>query len=106
MQILVALSLADCAQLRLGGGQSLQTRIEAALVAGDGVVVEDALLDALVEGGDGLAILGLSGLGVALGESLAEGAQAGADAAAVGAVHIGAGNGLAGALERGYMVCN
>ena len=52
--------------LRLGQNQSLQTRVEAALVAGDGVVMENALLHALVEGGDGRAILLLGGLHVAL----------------------------------------
>ena len=53
--------------------------------------MEDALLHALVEDGDGLAVLGLGGLDVALGEGLAQGAQAGADTAAVGAVDFSAG---------------
>jgi hypothetical protein len=93
-------------RLCLGGGQGLEAGVEAALVAGDGVLVKDALLHALVEGGDGLAVLGLCGLDVALGESFAQGPQAGADAAAVGAVYICARYGLAGALERRYVVCH
>ena len=68
--------------------------------------MQDALLHALVEHGDGLAILGLGSLHVALGESLAQGPQAGAHAAAVGAVDFSARNGLAGALERRNMVCH
>ena len=68
--------------------------------------MQDALLDALVEDGDGLAVLGLGGLDIALDEGLAQGAQAGADAAAVGAVDIGAGYGLAGALKRRNMICH
>jgi hypothetical protein len=92
--------------LGLGGGQGFETGVEAALVAGDGVGVEDALLHALVEDGDGDAVLGLGGLDVALDESLAQGAQAGTDAAAVGAVDFSAGYGLAGALERRNMVCH
>jgi hypothetical protein len=68
--------------------------------------VENPLLHALVEGGDGGAILLLGGLDIALGQSLAQIAQAGAHTAAVGAVDGGAGFGLAGAFQRRYMVCH
>jgi hypothetical protein len=92
--------------LCLGGCQGLEAGVEAALVAGDGVLVEDALLDALVERGDGQAVLLLSGLDLTLGQSLAERAQAGAHAAAVGAVDGGAGLSLTGALERRNVICH
>src|SRR5258708_29133697 len=92
--------------LRLGGGQSLQPCVQAALVAGDGVVVQNTLLDALVEGRNGLAVLRVGSLHVPLGDGLAQGAQAGAYAGTVGAVYLGAGYGLAGALQRRYMVCH
>ena len=62
------------------GCEGLDAGVEAALVAGGGVVVEDALLDALVEGGGGEAELLLSGLVVALGDGLAQAAEVAADA--------------------------
>src|ERR1700740_861467 len=92
--------------LRFGGGQGLQSCVEAALVAGNGVRVQNALLDALVEHGDCRAVLLLSGLYVALGEGLTQGAQAGAHTSTIGAVHLGAGYGLTRALERGNLVCH
>jgi hypothetical protein len=88
------------------GGQRLETGVEAALVAGDGVLVQDALLDTLVEGGDGSAELGLSGGHVALGESFTHQAQGAADAGAVGAVDFRLYDGLTGTLERGNMICH
>jgi hypothetical protein len=88
------------------GGDRLEAGVEAGLVTRNGVLVEDALLDALVESGDGLAELDVSGVGIALGDGLAEGAKAGAHAGAVGAVNRGPGLGLAGALQRRYMVCH
>ena len=60
--------------------------------------MQDALLDALVEGGDGLAELGVSGIGITLGDGLADGAEAGAHAGAVVAVDRGA-------LIRGLPLC-
>lgn len=90
-------------------GQSLQACVQAALVARSGVLVEDALLDGAVKGRSGGAVLRLSGLHVAGGERLAHGAQSGADAGAIGAIDLGAGNGLTGALQRrdmiGHNVC-
>ena len=99
-------SAATATSYRLGSGQRLQARVQAALVAGNGVGVENALLHALVEGRNRGAVLLLGGLHVALGQSLAQRPQAGAHAAAVGAVHFSAGFGLAGALERRYVVCH
>ena len=86
--------------------KSLQPGIQAALVAGNGVRMQNALLDALVEGGNGLAELCLGSLDIALGDGFAQGAEAGAHAGAVDAVYHGAGLGLAGALQRRYMVCH
>jgi len=60
--------------------------------------VENALLHAFVEHRNGLAILGLGNLDVALGESFAQRPQATAHAAAVGAVNFSARYGLPGAL--------
>src|ERR1700733_6139447 len=88
------------------GGQGLDAGVEAALVARGGVGVEDALLDTLVEGGGGQAVLLAGGLDVALLNGLAQQAEAAADAALVGAVHRGLGYGLTDALERGDVVCH
>jgi hypothetical protein len=90
----------------LFGGQSLDAGVQAALVAGGGVGVEDTLLDALVECGGGCLVLLGRGLEVAGVDGLAEGAQAAADAALIGAVDRGALLGLTDALERGDMVCH
>jgi len=87
-------------------GDCLEAGIEPALVARNGVLVEDTLLNALVESGDGFAELGLGGLGIALSNGLAESAEAGTHASTIGAVDRGAGLGLAGALQRRYMVCH
>src|ERR1035441_4500893 len=48
---------------------------EAGLVAASGVLVEDALLDALVHDGNGFAIGGLGGFLLALGNGFAQGTQ-------------------------------
>lgn len=90
--------------LRLFRGDGFDAGVEAALVARGGVGVEDALLHALVEDGDGGAVLLAGGFGVALLDGFAEGAQAGAELGAVGAVHRGTFYGLPDALERGNMV--
>lgn len=93
--------------LRLRGlllAESLDARVQAALVARRGVLVDDALLHALIDGGNGGAVLLTGGLGIALLESLAEGPQFATDAAAVGAVHCGLLFSLTGALERRNMV--
>src|SRR5271163_4708194 len=91
---------------RLGslGRQRFDAGVQAALVAGGGVVVQDALLDTLVERRGGQAELLLSGLQVTLGDGLAQAAQAAAHAAPVGTVHYGLLFGLTGALERRNMV--
>lgn len=66
--------------------------------------MEDALLDALVEGRGGGLVLLLRGLEVASLDGLAHGAEGAADAALVGAVYRGLGLGLTGAFERGDMI--
>ena len=81
------------------GGDRLDAGVEAALVSAGGVLVEHALLDALVEDGDGGAI-GLGGrLVIAGGDGLAHGAEGAAELGLVGAVDGRAGDGLAGALQ-------
>src|SRR5215469_2137229 len=92
--------------LRLGCRERLQPRVQPALVPRNRVLVEHALLHALVESGDGRLELLLRGLGVALRERFAQRAQAGAHAAAVGPVLGGAGLGLTGALERRNVICH
>src|ERR1039458_627913 len=92
--------------LGLSCGQRLEAGIQAALVARNGVAVEDTLLHALVESGDGFAILRLRGLYIALGQGLAQQAEAAANTAAVGAIDGGAGHGLTGAFQRRYMICH
>jgi hypothetical protein len=94
--------------LGLGGSEDerLEAGVQAALVARNGVLVQDALLDALVESRDGLAILGLGGFHIALGEGLAHEAKAAADAGTVGAVDFSLDDGLTGALERRNMICH
>lgn len=84
--------------------RSFHASSEAALVARSGVVVEDALLHALVERRNGLPELLVDGGGIALGEGLAQQAQAAADAALVGAVHRSLSLSLTGALQRRNMV--
>lgn len=66
--------------------------------------MENALLHALVERGDGLLELFVDLGGVTLGEGLAQQAEAAADAALVSAVHRRLSLGLAGALQRRNMV--
>lgn len=62
--------------------------------------MKDALLDALVESGNGLLVLLVNGGNVALLEGVAQKAEAAADAALVGAVHRSLSAGLTGALQR------
>jgi hypothetical protein len=68
--------------------------------------VQDALLDALVEDGDGGAVHGHQSLGVAAGEGLAHGAEGSAKLGLVGAIDGRLGDGLAAALEGGYVICH
>jgi hypothetical protein len=86
--------------------QRLEAGVQAALVTRNGVLVQNALLNALVQSGDGFAELGLGGLDVALGESFAHQAQAAANAGTVGAVHFSLYDGLTGALERRNVICH
>ena len=72
---LLPFGLSATQKLSLSRRQCLQPRVEAALVAGNGVRVKNALLDALVEGGNGLAELRLRGLHIALGQRFAQGAR-------------------------------
>ena len=78
---------------------------QAGLIAGCGVLVQRAFLDCLVQGGNGFAIGLFSGGFVALGDSLAQFTQSGAQGGSVGAIARGAAFGLAGALQRREMVC-
>lgn len=77
---------------------------QARLVTCGGIPVQRALLDGLVEGGDGLAVGLFGGLLVALFDSLAEGAQRRAQAGRVGAIGGSALFSLTGALERRKMI--
>jgi len=86
--------------------QRLQAGAQAGFIPASGVFVQHALLDGLVEGGDGLAISLLSGGLVALGEGFAHVAQRRAQARGVAAVPGSAGLGLTGALERRKMICH
>src|SRR5580704_5789969 len=60
----------------LRGRQRLQARVQAALIAGNGVRMQGALLHALVEGRNGGPVLRLCFLHVAFGKRLAQRAQA------------------------------
>ena len=55
-----------------GDDEGLDAGVEAGLVAAGGVLMQDTLLDALVEDGDGLAVGGGDGLLVAFGDGLAQ----------------------------------
>jgi hypothetical protein len=103
-----ALSVLRLEELCLGWSQNecLEAGIQAALVARNGVLVQDALLNALVERGDGGLELGLGRGNIALGESFAHQAQAAANAGTVGAVHFSLYDCLTGALERRNMICH
>jgi hypothetical protein len=68
--------------------------------------VQDALLDALVEDGDGGAVDVDEGLLVAGGEGLAHETEGSAELGLVGAVDGRLGYGLTGALEGGDVVCH
>ena len=85
-------------KLGLLGGQRLHASIQAALVARSGVVMQNALLHALVQHGDGHVVLRLRGGRIVGLQRFAHGAQAVAELAAVGAVDGGALDGLTGAL--------
>jgi hypothetical protein len=84
--------------LRGSCDERLEAGVQPALVTRNGVLVKDALLHALVEGGDGGLELGLGDLDVASGEGFAHQAEAAANAGTVGAVHFSFYNGLTGAL--------
>ena len=88
------------------GGERFDTRVEAALVAGGGVLVEDALLHALIKNRYGGAIGLGGGLVVASGDGLAHGAEGAAELGLVGAIDGRAGDGLAGALEGRNVICH
>ncbi len=77
------------------GCSGLYACVEAALVAACRVLVQHALLNALIEDGDGLAVGCAEGLGVAGGDGLAHGAQGATQLALVGAVDRGFGDCLA-----------
>src|SRR5579859_1603302 len=80
--------------------------VQARLVARRGIPVQRALLDGLIQGGNGLAVGLLGGCFVALGEGLAQLPQLAAQRGCVGAITVGAAFGLAGALERRKMICH
>lgn len=91
---------------RLGSDDCLHAGVQASLVAASGVLVDDALLHALIENGDGGAVRCAEGLGIALGDSLSQGAQASTQLALVGAVDRGLGLCLTSALQRRNMICH
>ena len=94
--------------LKLSGLENyrLDAGVESAFVAAGGVLVQDALLNALVEDGDGGAVDLDKVLLVAGGEGLAHEAEGSAKLGLVGAVDGRLGNGLAAALEGRYVVCH
>ena len=107
MLVLLGLLLGGgCGSYRRGRGERLEAGVQAALVSRNGVLVKDALLDALVERGDGGAELGLGFGDITLGEGFAHEAQAAADAGTVGAVDFRLDDGLTSALERRNMICH
>jgi len=87
------------------GGECLDAGVQAALVAGGGIGVEDALLHALVERRGGRLVLLAGGLEITLVERLTQQAEAAADAALVRTVDRSAPFSLTDALERGDVVC-
>ena len=99
-------NLGDSGFLRRCSDEGLEARVEAALVTRNGVLVQDALLDALVESGDGGLELGLGGWYIAVDESFAHQAQAAANAGTVGAIDFRLDDGLTCALERRNMICH
>jgi hypothetical protein len=70
------------------------------LIARRGVLVQGALLDSLVEGGNGLAIRLFGSVLVAFCDGFTKFAQLGAQTGGIGAVARGSVFGLAGALQR------
>lgn len=81
-------------------------RIEAALVAAGSVLVEDALLDALVEHRSGCAVNLHQVFCVAAGDGLPKGAQRATKLRPVGAVDDGFDDGLTGALQGRNVICH
>ena len=75
-------------------------RRQPGLIARGGVLVQGALLDSFVEGGDGLAIRLFGSVLVAFCDSFTKFAQLGAQAGSIGAIARGSVLGLAGALQR------
>ena len=88
------------------GRNCLDSRIQPALVAAGGVLMQNALLHALVEHRDGLAVRLAQRLRIALGDRFTQRAQRASQLALVGAVHRGLGLGLTCALQRRNMICH
>src|SRR4051812_8328947 len=86
--------------------QRLQAGAQAGFIPASGVLVQHALLDSFVEGGNRLAESLLRGSLVALREGFTHVAQCGTQTRGVAAVPGGACLGLTGALERRKMVCH
>ena len=86
--------------------QGIQPGAKAGLIAGCRVPVDDALLDCLIEGGDGLAETLLCGLLIALGECLAQVAERCAQARAVGPIMGCTPFSLPSAFQRRKMICH
>src|SRR5882757_7636447 len=85
---------------------SLHTRIQPALVAVCGVLMQNTLLHALVQDRRGLAVLGCCRSMVALGDCLTQLAQRPTQLALVRAVHRRLTNRLTCALQRLNMICH
>jgi hypothetical protein len=91
---------------RGGSDDSLDASVKAALVTAGGVLVQNTLLDALIEQGDGRAVLLAESLLVASGDGLAQGTEGAAKLGLVGAVDGGLGDGLARTLEGRNCICH
>src|ERR1019366_804968 len=98
------LILAEIELLRRAHG--LYPFAEAGLVAAGGVLVEDALLDALVHHGNRFAIGGLGGFLLAFGNGLAQGTQRAAQTRLIGAIARSFSLGLTRTFKRRKMVCH
>src|SRR5215467_3620876 len=93
----------ECSEALLYRGDA---RRKAGLVARGGVLVQRALLDRFVEGGDGLPVGLLGGGLIALRDGFAELAQLATQLGRVRAITFSTGFGLARAFLRRKMICH
>lgn len=90
----------------LGDDSSLHPGIQTGLVAASGVFMDDALLNTFIKDGDGRAVNGAKAALIALCDRFTHAAERAPKLAFVGSVHCGFGFRLAGALQRGDMICH